>query len=66
MKCKVIVAPKTFLEKEVNDWLQTEKINIVNVTQTENELGYITLTIFYLDIKETRKQKLDKINLNSN
>jgi hypothetical protein len=62
MKCKVITSPKNTLEEDINKWLKTEKVDLTSVTQTENEVGYVTVTIFYLDIKETRKKKLDKLN----
>jgi len=63
MICKVINTGKGSLEKEVNDWLETGKYEIVEILQTESaENGYITLTIFYLDIAESRKKKIDKIN----
>ena len=61
MECKVIIKEKELLEKEVNDWLDKNKLKIFNITQTEND-GFITLTIFYNDLKETRKLKLDKIS----
>ena len=65
MKCKVINTSKTNLEKDINNWLQFEsgKFNITNITQTESSMnGYITLTIFYEELKEIRKRKLDKLN----
>lgn len=63
MKCKVINTSKTLLEDEVNDWLQSNKYEIVNISQTESvNNGYITLTIFYLELKEIRKKKLDNLN----
>ena len=63
MKCKVINTSKNLLQEEVNDWLQTEKIEIINITQTESSNnGYITLTIFYLELKEIRKKKLGNLN----
>lgn len=68
MKCKVINTSKNLLQEEVNDWLQTDKIEIINIVQTESSNnGYITLTIFYLELKEIRKKKLQKFdNLNNN
>ena len=63
MKCKVINSSKSQLEEEVNEWLETGKYEIINILQTEDSsVGYITLTIFYLDLKEIRKKKLDKLN----
>lgn len=62
MKCKVINTSKKMLENEVNDWLSTNKFEIIQILQTEDaNMGYITLTIFYLDKKEIRKKKLQKI-----
>jgi hypothetical protein len=52
-----------FLEQEVNDWLETKKIEIVSVVQTESDQnGYITLTILYLDQNEIRSKKLEILN----
>lgn len=63
MKCKVFTTGRMFLEQEVNDWLETKKIEIVNVVQTESDQnGYITLTIFYLDQNEIRSKKLEILN----
>jgi len=63
MKCKVINSSKSQLEEEVNEWLETGKYEIINILQTEDSsVGYVTLTIFYLDLKEIRKKKLDKLN----
>jgi len=66
MKCKVFTVNKKILEHEVNEWLQSDevkKFNITNITQTEStDIGYITLTIFYEELKEVRKRKLDKLN----
>ena len=63
MKCKVINSNKYDLEKDVNDWLETGKYEIFNLTQTESASnGYITLTIFYLELKEIRKKKLEKLD----
>ena len=62
MLCKVINAGKYELEKLVNIWLESGKYEIKTVTQTESdENGYITLTIFYYDLKELREMKLKKI-----
>jgi len=63
MKCKVITADKRSLEDRLNDWLSTGKYNISNISQTQDDI-YITVTIFYLDIQEERKKKLQKINKN--
>lgn len=62
MKCKVINASKYNLENEVNIWMENNNIEIQNVTQTSYESSYITLTIFYLEKKEIRKNKLEKLN----
>lgn len=57
MKCKVFTTGRMFLEQEVNDWLETKKIEIVSVVQTESDQnGYITLTILYLDQNEIRSK----------
>jgi len=60
MKCKVINSYKSNLEIEVNKWLESGKYEIIKTEQTQVD-GYITLTIFYLDIKETRAKKIEKI-----
>ena len=58
MKCKVINTSKKMLEQEVNSWLETGKYEITEILQTEDaNMGYITLTIFYLDKQEVRKKK---------
>ena len=63
MKCKVINTSKKMLEQEVNSWLETGKYEITEILQTEDaNMGYITLTIFYLDKQEVRKKKLDKLD----
>lgn len=63
MKCKVFTTSRMFLEQEVNDWLETKKIEIVSVVQTESDQnGYITLTILYLDQNEIRSKKLEILN----
>ena len=63
MKCKVINTSKKMLESEVNDWLSTGKYEITKILQTEDaNMGYVTLTIFYLDKQEIRKKKLDKLD----
>lgn len=49
------------LEKDINEWLQTGKYEITNILQTE-ESSYITLTIFYLELDEIRRRKLDNLN----
>lgn len=61
MRCKVINASKSNLERLTNDWLEEGKYEIINLTQTQDD-SYITLTIFYLEKKEIRKKKLDKLN----
>lgn len=67
MKCKVINASKYDLERLTNNWLNdNDAIEITNVEQTESSTnGYVTLTIFYLDLKESRRKKLDQISTNS-
>lgn len=60
MKCKVINTGKNLLEIEVNEWLSSGQYEIVNVVQSQ-ESSYITLTIFYLEKKDIRKKKLNKI-----
>jgi hypothetical protein len=60
MKCKVINSYKSNLEVEVNKWLESGKYEIIKTEQTQGD-GYITLTIFYLDIKEARVKKIEKI-----
>ena len=63
MKCKVINSTKNFLENDVNEWLKTGKYEITQILQTENlQQGYVTLTIFYLELQEARKKKIDKLN----
>jgi len=63
MKCKVINTSKKMLEKDVNAWLETGKYEITQTVQTEDaNMGYITLTIFYLDKQEVRQKKLDKLD----
>ena len=63
MKCKVIDSSKVNLENNVNIWLSTGQYEITHILQTESASnGYITLTIFYLDLKEVRKKKIQKIN----
>jgi len=66
MICKVINASKVDLEQLLNDWLKDNPaIEIKYITQTESgSNGYITMTIFYLDLKETRKKKLEQIENN--
>lgn len=61
MKCKVINASKSNLERLTNNWLEEGKYEITNLIQTQDD-SYITLTIFYLDKKEIRKKKLEKLN----
>lgn len=53
------------LESDINKWLQTGKYEITKILQTE-ENSYITLTIFYLELNEVRKKKLDNLNKNDN
>jgi len=63
MKCKVINTSKKMLEQEVNTWLETGKYEITQTLQTEDAgMGYVTLTIFYLDKQEVREKKLDKLD----
>jgi len=61
MKCKVINTSKTLLERDVNNWLSSGKYEIFDILQTQEE-SYITVTIFYLDLKELRAKKLQKLN----
>ena len=64
MKCKVINSSKKKLEQIVNEWLDEAKCEIFNISQTESaENGYITLTIFYYDLKEARLKKLNELPL---
>ena len=64
MKCKVINSSKNLLENTINNWLESGKFSIIKITQTESaNNGYITVTILYEDLKETRKRKLDKLDL---
>lgn len=66
MKCKVINTSKLNLEYETNEWLKTGNYEFVSITQTESaDNGYITLTIFYLELKEIRFKKLQKIKNNN-
>lgn len=65
MKCKVINSTKNFLERDINDWLETGKYEIFDILQTQNDL-YITITIFYYNLKEIRIKKLNKLNYNDN
>jgi len=66
MKCKVITESRTELEKITNSWLDDNPgIEIKHAVQTENAtVGYVTLTIFYLNLKESRKEKLEQIDKN--
>lgn len=64
MKCKVFNSIKNTLEDEVNEWLESGNFEIIRTEQTQNETGYVTLTIFYLDGKELRKKKIEKIEKN--
>jgi predicted amino acid-binding ACT domain protein len=61
MKCKVINGSKNNLEQLTNEWLATGKYEIVEIQQTQIE-SYITLTIFYLEIKEAREKKLKRLD----
>lgn len=61
MKCKVINSSKTLLEQHTNEWLKTGKYEIINMLQTQDDT-YITLTIIYLELKEIREKKLEKLN----
>lgn len=64
MKCKVINTSNSTLEDNVNVWLSDNPaIEIIIVNQTESATnGYITLTMFYFDIKESRNKKLEQID----
>ena len=58
MKCKVINSDRDSLEENVNYFLNSNNIEIYNMLQTEcTSNGYITLTIFYDDIKDVKKSK---------
>jgi len=60
MLCKVINTNKRQLEEETNQWLASGKYEIVKVIQTEDSnMGYITLTIFYM----TRQRKHRSLQL---
>jgi len=61
MKCKVINCYKEHLEEEINNWL-TNNYEIIEMYQSISSDGYITFTIFYLDIKGSRILKLHKLN----
>lgn len=61
MRCKVINCNKHQLEIEINQWLNSGKYEIKHMIQTA-ENHYITLTILYLDKKEIRREKINKIN----
>jgi len=61
MKCKVITSSKYELEDKINKWLESEKIEISHVVQTDDTV-YVTVTIFYLDKNEIRAKKLDNLN----
>lgn len=59
MKCIVINTSKKMLEEKVNEWLNSGTYEITNILQTEDStMGYITLTIFYLDQSEVRSKKI--------
>lgn len=62
MKCKVINTSKDNMESDVNSWLDSEKIEIFDIIQHINDIGYVTLTIFYYDKNEVRSKKLNKLN----
>jgi len=64
MICKVINTSKQELEQNTNKWLnENNGIEIINILQSESsDNGYITLTIFYLNLKESRLKKINKIN----
>lgn len=61
MKCKVITSSKYELEDKINKWLESEKIEISHVVQTDDTV-YVTVTIFYLDQNEIRSKKLKNLN----
>ena len=61
MYCKVINSSKYTIEKEINNWLSTGKYEIFDILQTQDDSN-ITITFFYLDTKELRKEKLKKLN----
>lgn len=61
MKCKVIISSKYELEDKINKWLESEKIEISHILQTDDTV-YVTVTIFYLDKNEIRTKKLETLN----
>lgn len=62
MQCKIINGIKSNVEDEVNKWLNdNNNYEIKHIVQTQDSV-YITLTIFYLNNKEVRKTKIEKIN----
>lgn len=63
MKCKVITDGRLSIEKEINEWLDNNKIEIFDITQSQND-NYVTVSIFYYDKQEIRKKKLEKLNKN--
>lgn len=67
MLCKVINSNKNDLEKDINDWLKSGKYEIKIINQTESSLnGYITVTIFYYNLAESRQKKLETISKKNN
>lgn len=63
MLCKVINSSKPHLEEDINNWLKSGKYEIKIINQTESrDNGYITVTIFYYDLAESRQKKLEEIN----
>ena len=60
MKCKVFQESAYSLEDEVNEWMKTEKIEIIHTNQSIDG-SEIVLTIFYYTEKELRKNKLNKL-----
>ena len=62
MKCKIFNEDVSYLEDSVNEWLESEKIVIVNTIQTMDGNDCVILTIFYLTENELRRRKLDNLN----
>lgn len=62
MKCKIFNEDVSYLEDSVNEWLESEKIVIVNTIQTMDGNDNVILTIFYLTENELRRRKLDNLN----
>jgi hypothetical protein len=61
MKCKVITTQIPVIEEAINFWLKSGKYEISHILQSQSDV-YITITIFYLEQKEVRAMKLNKLN----